>query len=107
MAFKKTRFEISARILKARMKKGYTQSNLADAIGVKQPAVAQWEQGETMPKLETLMLVSKELDQPLSDFFPDTVANRLLGDSLVGLLWIRLRYWWYRRTRNKTDQRPS
>lgn len=107
MAFKNTRFEISARILKARMKKGYTQSNLADAIGVKQPAVAQWEQGETMPKLETLMLVSKELDQPLSDFFPDTVANRLLGDSLVGLLWIRLRYWWYRRTRNKTDQRPS
>lgn len=107
MAFKKTRFEISARILKARQEKGYTQSNLADAVGVKQPAVAQWEQGEVMPKLETLMLVSKELDQPLSDFFPNTVANRMLGDSLAGLLWIRIRYWWYRRMRNKAGQDPS
>ena len=97
MAFKKTRFEISSRILKARMDKGYTQSNLADAVGVKQPAVAQWEQGETMPKLETLMAVSKELQQPLSYFFPNTVANHMLGDSLAGQLWTRIRYWWYRR----------
>lgn len=107
MTFRKTKLEISARIVKARREKGYTQDNLADAIGVKQPAIAQIESGKTMPKLETLMAISKELNRPLADFFPPTVPNRVLGNSLLGLLWMRIQYWWYRRSRNKSDDKAS
>jgi len=97
MAFEKTKHEISARIVKARKEKGYTQDNLADAIGVKQPAIAQIESGKNMPQMETMLAISKELDRPLADFFPNTVPNRVLGNSLLGLLWIRIRYGWFRR----------
>jgi transcriptional regulator with XRE-family HTH domain len=42
-------------IAQARLKKGWTQTQLADAIGVKQTQIANWESGFRKPKMDALM----------------------------------------------------
>ncbi len=42
-----------------RMRKGLSQSELADKVFVTRQAVSRWEKGETVPNTETLKLLSK------------------------------------------------
>lgn len=42
-------------IAQARIAKGMTQQQLADAIGVKQSQIAGWETGARKPKIDALM----------------------------------------------------
>lgn len=44
-----------------RTKKGLTQSQLADAIGVTRPAVTQWESGWSEPKMGTIERIAEIL----------------------------------------------
>ena len=48
-------------IAQARLKKGWTQGQLADAIGVKQPQIANWESGFRNPKINALMKIGDAL----------------------------------------------
>lgn len=52
-----------------RKKKGYTQEQVAEKIGVSRQAVAKWENGETLPDIDNIIA--------LADFYEVTV------DSLV------------------------
>ena len=45
-----------------RTKKGLTQDELAERVLVTRQAVSRWETGETTPGVETLKLLSRELD---------------------------------------------
>ena len=45
-----------------RTKKGLTQDELAERVLVTRQAVSRWETGETTPGVETLKLISRELD---------------------------------------------
>lgn len=45
----------------AREKVGMTQARVAQLVGVKQSAVAQWESGNVMPRADKLVLLSKVL----------------------------------------------
>ena len=40
-----------------RMRKGLSQSELADKVFVTRQAVSRWEKGETVPNTETLKLL--------------------------------------------------
>lgn len=57
-------------ILDLRTKKGLSQEELAEKVFVTRQAVSRWENGETIPNVETLKL--------LSNFF-DVSINTLLG----------------------------
>ena len=51
----------------ARMKKGMTQADLAENIGVSQGAVGQWEQGMTIPRPKHIVRLSSLLDIPVEE----------------------------------------
>lgn len=48
-------------IAQARLKAGFTQTQLADAIGVKQTQIANWESGFRNPKMDALMRIGNAL----------------------------------------------
>ena len=48
-------------IAKARLKKGWTQAQLADAIGSNQQQIAGWENGTRKPKVAALMRMGDAL----------------------------------------------
>ena len=48
-------------IARARLKKGWTQAQLADAIGSNQQQIAGWESGVRKPKMNALMRIGDAL----------------------------------------------
>lgn len=60
-----------SRIAKARMSKGWTQEQLADAIGVVYQQVGIWETGRRKPKMQTLMKIGKALGVDWKELIED------------------------------------
>ncbi len=56
------------KLKKARRAKAMTQSDLARAICLTRQAISSYEQGAKSPEAETLGLISRELEQPVSYF---------------------------------------
>ena len=56
---------IGQMIRDARIRKGMTQADLADNIGVSQGAVGQWEQGMTTPRPRHIVKLSALLEIPV------------------------------------------
>src|SRR3954447_221272 len=48
-------FEIAAELLRARLRAGFSQSELAVRMGTSQSAVARLESGDTLPSTKTLL----------------------------------------------------
>ena len=51
----------------ARIKKGMTQADLAETIGVSQGAVGQWENGMTIPRPKHIVRLSSLLEIPVDE----------------------------------------
>ena len=49
-------------IRELRIKKGFSQDELAETVFVTRQAVSRWENGETPPNIDTLKLLSKLFD---------------------------------------------
>ena len=64
---------LADRIQQLRKRKGISQEELADRIGVSRQAVSKWESGQTSPDLEKIVL--------LSDYFEVTTDYLLKGVS--------------------------
>ena len=60
-AVEKVAVMVSKLVLK-RVKKGYSQRELAEKIGMKQPALARIERLDVMPRVDTLMRIALALD---------------------------------------------
>lgn len=50
-----------------RMSKNMTQSDLADAVGVKRSTVAMWEIGKSVPRTSKLPVVARVLGISIND----------------------------------------
>lgn len=50
-----------SKIAQARLEKGMTQGQLAEAIGVKPSQIANWELGYRKPKMDALMRIGNAL----------------------------------------------
>jgi predicted transcriptional regulator len=48
-------FEISAELLRARLRAGFSQAELAARMGTSQSAIARLESGQTLPSTKTLL----------------------------------------------------
>jgi transcriptional regulator with XRE-family HTH domain len=68
------RYEFVVAVRAARVERGWTQRDLANAIGVSQPVISRAESGDHDPKLATMVAICSALDIPF------TVGGR----SLVG-----------------------
>ena len=59
-------YEVVKTIISQRLKRGWSQTQLAEAIGTRQPVVSRLERGEGNPSLQTLQRIAKALDLSLS-----------------------------------------
>ena len=68
----KTHAELKGIIRQARMNAGLTQEQLAEAIFVSRDKISAFENGRSEPGYTEIVLLSKALRIPVSDFFPET-----------------------------------
>ena len=59
----------------ARLRKGFTQEELAHEMGVTQAAVSQWESGVTIPRTCDLLKLSEVLGISVSELLGETKAG--------------------------------
>ena len=74
------------RIRQAREACGFTQTELAKRVGIKQAAIAQFENEQTSPTIETLEAIAKE-----TKFLPSFFKQPPIGDFPIGSLCFRAR----------------
>jgi ribosome-binding protein aMBF1 (putative translation factor) len=58
-------YELVKTIIRERVKRGWSQTQLAEAIGSAQPVISRLEQGNGNPSLSTLQKIAKALDLSL------------------------------------------
>jgi ribosome-binding protein aMBF1 (putative translation factor) len=58
-------YEVVKTIIRERIKRGWSQTQLAEAIGSRQPVISRLEQGNGNPSLSTLQKIAKALDLSL------------------------------------------
>ncbi len=58
-------YEVIKTIIKERTKRGWSQTELAEAIGSRQPVISRLERGDGNPSLQTLVRIAKALDLSL------------------------------------------
>lgn len=68
----------------ARVGKGYTQHDVAHALGVSQQTVAKWECGRAVPaRLATMRQLGQLLGAAPGDLFPDIFGPQAGGEALA------------------------
>jgi len=58
-------YEVVKTIINQRIKRGWSQTELAKAVGSRQPVISKLERGEGNPSLSTLHKIAKALDLSL------------------------------------------
>lgn len=58
-------YEVVKTIINQRIKRGWSQTKLAEAIGSRQPVISRLERGEGNPSLSTLHKIANALDLSL------------------------------------------
>jgi len=58
-------YEVVKTIISQRIKRGWSQTQLAEAVGSRQPVISRLERGEGNPSLSTLHKIAKALDLSL------------------------------------------
>lgn len=61
----------SENLKQIRIKKGFSQKEIAERLGVSQPSYAQYESGKRKPKLETLSKIADALDITIVEFLAE------------------------------------
>lgn len=74
----------SDNLRKAREREGMTQFELAKAIGVSQPTVAQYEKGQILPTIITGVSLARALNTTCEDLVTDRTAE--VYDNIVQAL---------------------
>ncbi len=58
-------YEVVKTIINQRIKRGWSQTELAKAVGSRQPVISRLERGDGNPSLSTLQKIAKALDLSL------------------------------------------
>ena len=71
MSYTKFSKKFGKKIRAARRKRGLTQTELAEMIGVIPQTISSYECGRTEPELIRLLLISNVLATPINDLIPN------------------------------------
>jgi len=58
-------YDVVRTIIKERIKRGWSQTELAEAIGSRQPVISRLERGDSNPSLQTLQRIAQALNLSL------------------------------------------
>lgn len=58
---------VGEKIKTARMRKGLSQRQMAEQLGVSQPAYLQWEHGDSVPNWARMKSIARVLELSLDD----------------------------------------
>ncbi|SDM48903.1 helix-turn-helix transcriptional regulator [Halarsenatibacter silvermanii] len=58
-------YELRKKILELRLEKGYSQEELAKKAGTKQAVISRIENGESEPRIDTVIRIAKALDKKI------------------------------------------
>lgn len=67
--------KLGKKIKVARVELDLNQSELAEKIGAKQKSISRYENGLSMPSIQTLMKIAKALKKSAAYFLEDEHAN--------------------------------
>jgi len=73
--------QIGLRIKHAREAAGYSQSKLAELVGLTQGAISKIERGEGNPSLQSVIRLSNVLSIPLNDLLSDSTSTSTLSEE--------------------------
>ncbi|MCT3392165.1 helix-turn-helix domain-containing protein [Lentilactobacillus hilgardii] len=73
--------QLPSQLKKARIRKGYSQQQVADKLRVTRQSISSWENGHSRPDLYNLTLLSKVYDEPLDNFVKDNHSFDLQIES--------------------------
>lgn len=62
-------------LIECRTEKGLTQTEVGNLVGKSKNAVGSWEQGLSLPDIETLYRLSKYYEKSIEYMFGDTGEN--------------------------------
>jgi ribosome-binding protein aMBF1 (putative translation factor) len=71
------------RIIQARKRRGWSQTELAHQLGVKRERVGNWERGENAPRLEELALLGQVLRISLDELVYGKQRGRRLSEEEI------------------------
>ena len=75
--------EIANRLQKLRKEKGYSQEQLADALGISRQAVSKWERAEASPDTDNLICLAKLYGVSLDELlFTDQTVEDIKNDNI-------------------------
>jgi transcriptional regulator with XRE-family HTH domain len=74
-------FILAANVYHLRTSLGLTQEQLAAAIGVSQPRIAEIERGDANPRLGTLAKLARALGVPVADLLAERSAGEDASDA--------------------------
>ena len=76
----------------ARKKRGFTQEDVADKLGVSRQTVSKWESGQSYPDFQRLVMLSDYFDMTLDELVKDIdvqdVRNKNLTDEKVASIYL-------------------
>ena len=70
---------VAVNVIRTRNEREMTQAQLAEAIGVAQPRIAEIERGDANPRLVTLSKIAHALGITLSELLDDTLFRKRPG----------------------------
>ncbi len=74
---------LGTKLSRLRRSKGYSQQELADKLGVSQPAYHKWETDHSTPDLETLLKLSRVFEVDLS-YLTEEGSNLIANNQFEG-----------------------
>lgn len=77
---------IGQKIKHIRESKGLSQGKLAKISGIAQSSISYIESGSKKPNIETIMILAKALDTPISSLIDNQQVNETLPANLVELM---------------------
>lgn len=79
-------------IRKIRQEKGLSQKELGKKFGVSQQMIGQWENGNSIPKMETLQKIADALDTSVAELMGLTYKENILDTNDVFKFYDSLGY---------------
>lgn len=65
------------KVIQLRKKRGWTQGDLAERVGVEQPTIQRWENGKREPSFDQLFALARALDVTPASLIDPTIAAPL------------------------------